>query len=67
MCVCMYEREYGRTGCSERDGVDLSASSKDHRHTLMLVMDSQTIVCLIMCIFILLSIIVTQAALSVFS
>ena len=58
--VCGCEREYGRTGCSERDGVDLSASSKQKQgttgHTLMLVMDSQTIVCLIMRIFIFLSI-----------
>ena len=57
MCVCGGENERGRkesmgewdVATETRGGGDLSASSKQRTagHTLMLDMDSQTIVCLI--------------------
>ena len=62
MCVCVCERERDRVCvcvcvCATETRGDLSASSKQRTvgHTLMLGMDSQTIVCLIilclLCIF----------------
>ena len=56
VCVCGCEREYGRTGCSERDpglvGL-IKAKAGDHQTHTHGVMDSQTIVCLIMCFYLL--------------
>ena len=70
--MCVFVGVKGSMGEQDvvKETVDLLASSKQkqgttgHTHR---VMDSQTIVCLIMCFYFFYLFIVTQAALSVFS